>query len=492
MSTRLIKLNGNTTLSAIVSGTDYDSVMNHSWHIGFLGYPTTSPTGIGKLHQFILPRTPDIPEKYVIDHANRNKLDATRENLRFVSSSFNNWNRAVPTSASSKFKGVRQDKTKQKWIVRVHGKHYGIFTDEREAFRVAAKEAVREWPLWACTSDLLVGPDLLSPQEMDNILDELQQENGQIPIAKKLPCGIVKAGKNFRAVFRGKLFGSFATVALAKVARAAKIAEVNEAEWREHLKLPITRDQTGNAIIALTGDKADGRFTRVPAVFWHQLTFKHSWYYQNGYAAGTWDSKTQALHLVIYKLLNPDFQPSWNNSVDHIITEEKLNNDADNLRAATMAEQHRNKTKRAGTTSKYVGVSARPNGTWQGQLMINRQKYSVNAASELECAKRLDALEFSLVGDRARVRVPADQPGVDLAVLEAQQTLRSKRGYTSKYVGVHLKKDGKWRGTIRVNKKQHTVNAHTELECAKKLDALELSLLGAGARVRVPVEQTTT
>jgi hypothetical protein len=31
----------------------------------------------------------DVPEDWVIDHKNRNKLDNTRENLRWVSRSFN-------------------------------------------------------------------------------------------------------------------------------------------------------------------------------------------------------------------------------------------------------------------------------------------------------------------------------------------------------------------------------------------------------------------
>lgn len=78
---------------------------------------------------------------------------------------------------------------------------------------------------------------------------------------------IVKSGKNFRAVFRGRLFGSFATITLAEAARAAKIAEVNEAEWQEHVEISITRDQPGNAVLALTGDKAEGKFTRVSERF---------------------------------------------------------------------------------------------------------------------------------------------------------------------------------------------------------------------------------
>lgn len=375
-------------------------------------------------------------------------------------------------------------------------KHIGVYQDERAAFRASAKEVVRIWPLWGPTSDLLVGPGVLSPQEMEDILQELQQEEGQIPFTRELPCGVVKSGERFEARFRRKSIGIFATVALAEAARAAKIAEIDEAEWQEHLKSPILRDNNGHAIVALTGDKAHGLFSRVPEKLWHQLTFRQTWCISNGYATGWWNKETQKLHTVVYTLLHPDFVPSWNNSVDHIITEEKLNNDADNLRAATLGEQQRNKSKRTGTTSSYVGVSLRSGGTWRGQISINKKTHQVNAASELECARKLDALELSLVGDRARVRVPKDQPGVDEAILEAQQQQKQKqhavkRGTSSKYVGVSQRKDGGWTGQIMVNRKSHTVSSTTEIGCAKLLDALEFSLLGAGARVRVPVEQTT-
>ena len=84
MATRQVPLGGSSGLVAIVSESDYERVMKLKWNLGFQGYPKASTPGIGKLHQFILPRTEDVPPKYVVDHANRNILDASKEVLRSV------------------------------------------------------------------------------------------------------------------------------------------------------------------------------------------------------------------------------------------------------------------------------------------------------------------------------------------------------------------------------------------------------------------------
>lgn len=118
------------------------------------------------------------------------------------------------------------------------------------------------------------------------------------------------------------------------------------------------------------------------------------------------------LHIVIYSLLHPGFEGSRWNSIDHIITTQKLNNDVDNLRTASMGEQQRNKEKRANTTSQYVGVSARKGrNTWNGNVMIHKKLYTVSAQSEIDCARKLDVIERQILGAKARVRVPVTQIG---------------------------------------------------------------------------------
>lgn len=405
MSKRQIKLAGNTSLVVTVSEADYERVKIHKWYLNN-GYP--SAANIGKLHMFILPRTPDVPAKYVIDHANRDTLDVTRENLRFTSSSFNNWNTKIRSNATSKYKGVSWNRTLNKWRVTFRQQHIGLFEDERTAFFASAKAVLREWPEWASTSDLLVGPDLLSMADVEQIKLEVAHEVLRTPTkVRELPAGVTQTGSKFKATYAHKSLGVFMTVASAEAAVEAKKTDVENAKWKDHLARDITRDANNKAVIALTGKAGIGKFTIVPENLWHILTFEHSWHLAKGYASGTWEKKPQLLHTVIYRLLHPDFEGSYQNSIDHIITTQKLNNGVDNLRTATMGEQQRNKEKRANTTSQYVGVSARKGrDTWNGNVMINKKYYTVSAQTEIDCARKLDVIERNVLGAKARVRVP--------------------------------------------------------------------------------------
>lgn len=59
--------------------------------------------------------------------------------------------------------------------------------------------------------------------------------------------------------------------------------------------------------------------------------------------------------------------------VDHIKSEETLNNQDENLRFATRTEQNRNRGPRKDNTSGYRGVSKDPNkkGWWKAQIWVN-------------------------------------------------------------------------------------------------------------------------
>ncbi len=88
------------------------------------GYPTiTIQDKHIMLHQWIMPST---PQNYVVDHKDRNILNAQRSNLRYVSRTVNSHNRSKLENASSRYFGVVAHKNG--FIVRVKkdGKvHYG-------------------------------------------------------------------------------------------------------------------------------------------------------------------------------------------------------------------------------------------------------------------------------------------------------------------------------------------------------------------------------
>lgn len=94
--------------------------------------------------EFYFPDKFPLPPLEYIDHRNRNRLDARRENLRFVTPQINVANSSLRVDNTSGFKGVTWDKANNKWIAQVQfqGRHkkLGRFRD-KQAAAMAVNEA---------------------------------------------------------------------------------------------------------------------------------------------------------------------------------------------------------------------------------------------------------------------------------------------------------------------------------------------------------------
>jgi hypothetical protein len=131
------------------------------------------------------------------------------------------------------------------------------------------------------------------------------------------------------------------------------------------------------------------------------LTFRTTWALNGEYAMGSWKGNTTRLHTVVYKHYNPDYVPGREAQVDHIIPEEKLDNRKCNLRVATNSQQARNKVKRKGCTSKYIGVYYDKKGNrYCGEIAVGDKKYRFRASTENEVARLVNAKRTELFGDR--------------------------------------------------------------------------------------------
>ncbi len=100
------------------------------------------------------------------------------------------------------------------------------------------------------------------------------------------------------------------------------------------------------------------------------------------YASGRWRGKSKSLHGVVANLLFGEYDPKL--TVDHIISEEKLNNGEDNLRLASKSLQSLN---RVNKKKKYhAGVSKCWN-KWVGQIKFHRRTYkkSFEAEEKAKC-----------------------------------------------------------------------------------------------------------
>ena len=126
----------------LVDAQDLPLVSGRRWTVKGDGYIVRTEAGATvRLHRLILPHIP------IIDHANGDKLDNRRANLRVASITENNRNRPRQRNNTSGFKGVHWDSLRGKWTARI--KHdgrsirVGRFDDIRDAARAYDEAAIR-------------------------------------------------------------------------------------------------------------------------------------------------------------------------------------------------------------------------------------------------------------------------------------------------------------------------------------------------------------
>lgn len=124
------------------STKDLLDISKHRWYIDAEGYATTTIEGKNvRMHRFLIT---EVPDKMVIDHINRDKLDNRRENLRVVSQRENVWNASLRQNNKSGVAGVFYDKKAERWRAQIYHKgktkHVGIFDDFTDAVK-AREEA---------------------------------------------------------------------------------------------------------------------------------------------------------------------------------------------------------------------------------------------------------------------------------------------------------------------------------------------------------------
>lgn len=130
---------------ALVDVADYERVRRYTWSMHCEGYATAYDPETGRLvlmHRIIV----GAKRGQVVDHANHDKLDNRRPNLRVGTQSTNMANGLRHADkVTSRFKGVYWNPDRKKWFASCANKYLGLFLDEEAAARAYDREARKRW-----------------------------------------------------------------------------------------------------------------------------------------------------------------------------------------------------------------------------------------------------------------------------------------------------------------------------------------------------------
>lgn len=129
---------------SIVDDSVSHTVRTKRWYLDKDGYAYTEINGKRvSQHRLIT----NAPTGMDVDHINHDKLDNRLENLRVCTRSQNLANMLPSKKGTSRYKGVRWDESRGKWLARISVnnkmKHLGRYYSEIDAARAYNKAAIR-------------------------------------------------------------------------------------------------------------------------------------------------------------------------------------------------------------------------------------------------------------------------------------------------------------------------------------------------------------
>lgn len=308
---------------AIIDKQDADMINKRKWHLSSVGYANGKE---GSMHQVLLGKA---PKDQVIDHIDRNKLNNTRKNLRFVSRHVNAQNVNKRSGTSSQFYGIDWNKKSKKWRATHAGIQVGSYDDENHA-AYAYDEYIRK----------VFGKD--------GRVNGIPKPSGYVPYTKQEKStnkrGVYKNDTRYQVLYfdprikKDVFLGRYHTEEEASNVYEQHREKVEQEIHNEHMTKSITRDAEGIAYIEAKMKK-ETVYVLVDDDKWHEFA-KNKWYInRSGYV----QSRLGIMHKLV---LQGDL-------IDH------RNGKLDNRRRSLVANDHSGNMHNKETRSElgYKGLS---------------------------------------------------------------------------------------------------------------------------------------
>jgi hypothetical protein len=181
----------------------------------------------------------------------------------------------------------------------------------------------------------------------------------------------------------------------------------------------------------------------------YTLLNKYRWYNDKGYVKSSIKNKKWSLHrYIMIEILGNDLTP--HEKVDHI-DHNPLNNTRENLRHATNSENSRNKEKKTGTSSKFIGISFNKKyRKFQASIAINYKYISASYNKEIHAAHQYNLWinEYNLT--------TAPKNNIDIPIDFIQWKARDKRSLPTGIYEYKNKNNKIFVAQIKINSK--TIN----------------------------------
>ena len=287
------------------------------------------------LHKFIAQRMGLVTRPgEVIDHINGNKFDARRENLRVLNYSQNNQNRSIESLPASGFRGVYKCVCGPRWAARFGVTRIGYFETSEESAKAYDKYIIKfvhrdgktNFEYSETDKNEIIHSDF-STQAPKKFDPEMKG------IYWKEDCQAYEVrvhGKNVGRMFKD--------LGEAQKARDDGYKRYNDQKELKRLEIPIRVNESGQAIIPLTGKRGNGKFGIVDNEIWRELV-PSSWNLANtGYPQARINNKLWNLHEYLMRDIERDKKTMV---IDHINTN-KLDNRLSNLRVVGRSENAKN------------------------------------------------------------------------------------------------------------------------------------------------------